>query len=189
MAPGSAPNRVMIDDVDTPFECYLYLPPKRGTMKILKYSLLTLAVVMGTEILYKSLKYAFALFCQESCDSIQEDSCDRTRKKTINKVIFFPDQGILSRYIQQDSIPREGNSNDKCQYTHKYPHHSKLIIRPSDEKIVPHSSYLKRSTSLIHIVDALDSAKHSLKVCVYVITLQDLVNALLRAKVSGLLFH
>lgn len=152
-------------------------------MKILKYSAVTFAVVVGTELLYKCLKYMFALLHLENYESLKGDDSYCTGKK-INTVIFFPDQGILSRSIQGEDIPEERKSSDKHQYTHKYPHHSKFEIRPSNETIMPHSPCLRKSTSLIHLVDALDSAKHSLKVCVYVITLQDMVNALLRAKVS-----
>ncbi|KAG0725601.1 hypothetical protein GWK47_038311 [Chionoecetes opilio] len=48
-----------------------------------------------------------------------------------------------------------------------------------------YSSYLKRSTSLIHLVEALECARRSLSRCVCnVITLPDCVVALVRAKVS-----
>lgn len=153
-------------------------------MKILKYSALTLAVVVGTEVLYKCLKYMFALLHHKNCESLKGDASNHTGKK-INTVIFFPDQGILSRSIQEEDIPEEGKSDNTHQYVHKYPHHSKFVKRPSDQTTIPHSPCLKKSTSLIHLVDALDSAKHSLKVCVYVITLQDMLNALLRAKSRG----
>lgn len=154
-------------------------------MKILKYSLLTIAVVVGSEVLYKCLKYMFALLHQKSSDIVNEDSSDQNGKKIINKVVFFPDHGILSRSNQEDSNLERKDSNNDHQHGYRYPHHSKLVIRSLNEAIAPHSSCLKRSTSLIYLVDALDSAKCSLKVCVYVITLQDMVNALLRAKVSG----
>lgn len=155
-------------------------------MKFLKYSLITVAVVVGSEVMYKCLKYMFAVLHQESCDRLKKDSSECNGKKIISKVLFFPDQGILSRNIEKNCIPEEKDQNNEHQYGYKYHNHSKDVVRPSNETAAPRSSFLKRSTSLVYLIDAIDSAKHSLKVCVYVITLQDMVNALLRAKVSGL---
>lgn len=182
--PCAALNLVMIIDLSAaPFDCYTHTSPRRETMKTIKYSLLTIAVIVGSEVLYKCLKYVYSLLQQENCGSLKEDSSHQTGRRTINKVIFFPDQGILSRKIQQDSIPAEKNSYNEHQY--RYSHHSDVMTKPSNETTAPQSPCLQWSTSLIHLVEALDNAKHSLKVCVYFITLQDMVNALLRAKVSS----
>nr|XP_045593323.1 uncharacterized protein LOC123754996 isoform X1 [Procambarus clarkii] len=54
-----------------------------------------------------------------------------------------------------------------------------------ENKIFKPYGYLKRSTSLIHIINALESAKRSLSICIYVLTCKDLLDAVVRAKQRG----
>lgn len=53
-----------------------------------------------------------------------------------------------------------------------------------DSKILKPSGYLESSTSLIHMINVLESAKKSLVICIYVLTCKDLLDAVIRAKVS-----
>lgn len=46
------------------------------------------------------------------------------------------------------------------------------------------NNYLSHSSSLIHIIKVIEKAKRSLKICVYVFTSKDLIDAVVRAKVS-----
>ena len=169
------------------------LVPKKEKMKTYKYPILVIAIAVGSEVIFKCLKHVYSVLCPNSGDTMKsvQTSCDA--KRTVNKVIFFPDQGILSkltanntRCSRQDLITIDGESNNQHQDSYKKSHQSGPIPRPFSfhENGVPHSTYLKRSSSLIHVVNALDSARYSLKVCVYVITLQDMLDAIVRAKVS-----
>lgn len=163
-------------------------------MKTYKYSILVFVIVVGSEVMFKCLRHVYSLLHHKSRDSVKNlQTSGAKRQRTVNKIIFFPDQGILSRLTSGNTrCGRQGTSQiegdldnehkDSCEKSHL----SQLITRSisSHENGVPLSTYLKRSTSLIHLVNALDSAKCSLKVCMYVITLQDLVDAVVRAKVS-----
>ncbi|KAG0725129.1 Mitochondrial cardiolipin hydrolase [Chionoecetes opilio] len=158
-----------------------------------KYSILVLGIiVVGSEVMFKCLKQVRRLLHSKGSDSMKnpKKSCDAKRQRTVNKVIFFPDQGILSRLPatntrcgRQDSALRETRRDNIREDSYEKPH----LSRPHsyNENGELYSSYLKRSTSLIHLVEALECARRSLKVCVYVITLPDCVVALVRAKNRG----
>lgn len=45
-------------------------------------------------------------------------------------------------------------------------------------------NYLANSSSLIHIINVIDNAKRSLKICSYIFTCKELIEAVVRAKVS-----
>lgn len=165
-------------------------------MKTYRYSILVVvAAVVGSEVIFKCLKHIYNVFHCRSRDTVKHcvSSWDGKKQGAVNEVIFFPDQGILSSLTASDTSYRKQNmvemeeEPDIHLKSSRKSHQSRFIPRPFslNENKVPHSAYLQRSSSLIHLVDALDLAKGSLKVCVYVITLQDLVDAMVRAKNRG----
>ncbi|XP_063858385.1 uncharacterized protein LOC135099795 [Scylla paramamosain] len=165
-------------------------------MRTYKYSILVIAAVVGTEVIFKCLKHIYNVFYYKSGDKVKHHvtSWDSKKQRSVNEVIFFPDQGILSSLTasntscrKQNLIVMEENSGIHHLQSSEKCHQSRFITRSFslNENEVPHSAYLKKSSSLIHLVDVLDSARCSLKVCVYIITLQDLVDALVRAKNRG----
>lgn len=169
-------------------------------MKTYRYSILVVVVaVVGSEVIFKCLKHLYNVLHCRSRDTVKHCATSWSEKKqmTVNEVIFFPDQGILSSLTASNASYRKQNmlemeeEPDIHLKSRRKSHQSRFLARPFsfNENKVSHSTYLKRSSSLIHLVDALDSAKGSLKVCVYVITLQDLVNAMVRAKVSTIWHH
>ena len=168
-------------------------------MRRYKYSFFVIAAVLGTEVIFKCLKHIYNVFHCRNSDTVKNfvTSGDAKKQKAVNEVIFFPDQGILSsltadntNYREQHFVMEENSGIHHLQSSEKC-HRSRFITRPFslNENEVPRSTYLKKSSSLIHLVDVLDSARCSLKVCVYLITLQDLVDAMVRAKVSTSWLH
>ncbi|KAG7171127.1 uncharacterized protein LOC121863620 [Homarus americanus] len=133
--------------------------------------------------------------------------------KPFSRVIFFPDKGIVSsttfdgQYNNKDGYKNlEGDDvqtgnitgqqkgavslhNDQLRNFRSSDYDPVVRIRATarldNQELFKQSTRLRRSTSLIYMINVLDSAKRSLEVCLYILTCKDLVSAIVRAKLRG----
>lgn len=225
----------------TPFSCQT--EKLLMAMKYLKGCAIVLAFVFGSEAVFICLVHVYQYFHEQN----QDDWLTMNKKKGVfTKVVFFPDQGILSgnsnqeRSSHKDSLKEQVQDNPFLippgavsdnhprvldQYSpdsrervlennpfllprHARPTHHSLEDNPFclpesvfkrngslAQEYVPVSKkayqdcfktsrYLFNSSSLVHMISVLETAKQTLKICLYIFTCKDLVNAVVRAKVS-----
>lgn len=106
-------------------------------------------------------------------DYIKESSEKKTRR-----FIFFPDKGILD-----GNFAHNMNNSSKSAFVESL-YLNDLLINNTVATMCS-KSILANSTSLIHLIDIIDSAQQTLVVCVMVITCTHLADAIIRAKKRG----
>lgn len=194
-------------------------------MKYLKGCAVVIAFVIGSELVFRYLK--------------RHDGRLIIDKKVYTKVLFFPDQGILSKNSSQlnssqtsnqlensplgpeslnsargsdlripDSseggqkntsflLPRHTNdtavsleANPLCleEFANKRSGSTSedciTVSTKTYQEIFKIPSYLFNSSSLVHMISVIETARQSLKICLYIFTCKDLIHAVIRAKVS-----
>lgn len=242
-------------------------------MSSFRYFLVALGVVVGSEVIFRCLKHFYNAFINsEGCRVKYENQLCMVNenRRIFSRVIFFPDQGIISGNLQrvqdintndlsmplkedydpllhcsavekltgypssshvQESIfsscaqislmegtkfdmcigkeKSSGCDSPECELKRNYFFPLQSIFQKQSsttncngrtgsspyfqiqtsgsagtDLFFPHG-YLKKSTSLIHMISVLESAKKSLMICVFVLTCKDLIDAILRAKQRG----
>ena len=81
--------------------------------------------------------------------------CQR-QPKYFYKVVFFPDKGLIERKL--------------------------ILNRPTLTKSIQNS--MKYSTSLIYLVNVIENAEYTIDICLLLISLTDIAEALILAKVT-----
>lgn len=140
----------------------------------LKKAILSMSVFcIASEILYR--------LYQRVASSSRE-------KKNKGRFIFFPDKGIL-----QGNYAQNGKTNNTPIEKSRLLYDMSLINISSGKECNKrlsdgteyNKSILATSTSLIHLVNLIDSAQQNLMVCVMVITCTQLADSIIRAKKRG----
>ncbi|XP_068217058.1 uncharacterized protein zuc [Palaemon carinicauda] len=156
--------------------------------KCSKYTLSVIAFLIGTEIVYKCIQYFYTYLRSEGDGE----------SMYYYKVLFFPDEGILSNLDHQkpedlctdvlDTAATTKVLSLDDDFTPKNTlFGTSSLLRDSCRSSPPRSLFnpLLKSTSLIHMVNVLDAAERSLLVCVYLVSSSDLLDAIIRAKDRG----
>jgi len=98
--------------------------------------------------------------------------------KKNGRFIFFPDKGILQRNFDHDM----NSNNTRIKKSLSF---NESSINNNNGAEVCSKNILATSTSLIHLIDVIDSAQQTLVVCVMAITCTQLADAIIRAKKRG----
>lgn len=171
-------------------------------MTFYKYTFWVLSGLVGSEIIFLCLRKVYLLLHKKYI-SVENGS----GTTVYVQVIFFPDQGITGNISSDADFGSVNNSpclhdftpecmskqakqnvNGFSQNAYQVSLHARdEFLQCSNRPLIPTcptSSGIKNSTSLDHLVKVLDSAQESIVVCLYTLSCRDLVNALVRAKVS-----
>lgn len=157
-------------------------------MSFYKYTFWLLSGLVGSEIIFLCLRKVYLLL-HKKYRSVENGS----GATVYMQVIFFPDQGITGNISDGADFGSVNNSpclhdlTPKCmskQAKKNVNEFSQNAKQLSLHARAHTSRGIKNSVSLNHIVKVLDSAQESIVVCLYTLSCRDLVDALVRAKVS-----
>lgn len=157
-------------------------------MSFYRYTFWVLSGLVGSEIIFLCLRKVYLLL-HKKYRNVENGS----GTTVYMQVIFFPDQGITGNISSGADFGSVNNSpcqdvNEFSQNANQLSLHARAdFLQNSNQTLTPTchtSSGIKNSTSLDHLVMVLDSAQKSIVVCLYTLSCRDLVDALVRAKVS-----
>lgn len=114
--------------------------------------------------IYFTIKLLYEYFSKKSND--------RKGKDWFHKVVFFPDQGLVSPSHKESPLSKLSSpSLDQTLF--------KNVSLPPNARI-----NAEKSTSLVYLLKFIRSAKKNLDLCLLIFTLGELQDALIEAKVS-----